>query len=880
MQNSKKLFVQCLSILFIFNSLNIVAQDNNESVEEVVVTGSYIKGSPTDGASPVEIIGRDEIDNLNASTIADITANIAVNSGSENNSDSFTQGATQGTSNINLRGLGLSSTLVLVDGKRHTLASSTANDGSVFVNTSAIPVIALDRVEVLKEGAASIYGSDAVAGVVNYILRKDFTGLEVEVSSQEADIGGQTDDRIGVIWGVERDNSNFVVAVSQLDRSPMPGSAFDPSLAQLGISGLGNSFLLFGPSTVASGPYAGTYTPFQNVPDANCIANKGFIIPQASGTRCGFVFGPRFNVVNDEDHLSTFLSFTSELDGGTTLNINLTQTDIDVNDNPQSPSYPALSYLSPSKAILPGQAGNPFGVPVLWLGRPLGSAFPSPNAPRDLDIDRLSMSLSGEMDNGFSWDLSYTNSSDSGYGKQPDTSTSRFSAAIAGNGGASGNESWNLFDPSANSASLIEYIKTAQQTWTDTELSVIDYVMTGTVGDMEVAAGFQYRDESFKIERGPESIAQFGPDGSITVPADLLFLGGGLNSDASRDAKAIFVEASKQMSDQFELRGALRYEDLDSDSSVNPKISGRYEVSDNLVLRASFSTSFREASLAQLSSTTIGLQGIQDFSTAGAPVGGVTFIRIAQANNPNLEAEESDNTNIGLIWTPSDNLNVKLDYWAIDYTDLITIESAQGKVIANPLDPDVKRTVDGTLTGVTTSYFNASSVDTNGFDVEMTYDFDTNIGSAQVGLKTTHMLQYDIPLQTGETKDVVGLFNHDNFARSLPETKMVLHAAIENGNHSAVAFGRWISDYETTNPLTATAESRGFTNDIDSFFTVDLKYSYKFDMDDSNLRLTLGMTNAFDEEVPLVYDASNWTYDPKHHDPRGRMVYIGLKYSR
>ena len=98
-----------------------------------MITGSYIKSSPTDGASPVEIIGRDEIDNLNATTIADITANIAVNSGSENNSDSFTQGSTQGTSNINLRGLGLSSTLVLVDGKDIRLQLIVANDGSVFV---------------------------------------------------------------------------------------------------------------------------------------------------------------------------------------------------------------------------------------------------------------------------------------------------------------------------------------------------------------------------------------------------------------------------------------------------------------------------------------------------------------------------------------------------------------------------------------------------------------------------------------------------------------------------------------------------------------------------------------------------------------------------
>ena len=856
-------------------AITLVAQE----VEEVVVTGSYIKSSPTDGASPVEIIGRDEIDNLNATTIADITANIAVNSGSENNSDSFTQGSTQGTSNINIRGLGLSSTLVLIDGKRQTLYSSSANDGSVFVNTSAIPVIALDRVEVLKEGAASVYGSDAVAGVVNYILRKDFTGLEVEVSSQEADIGGQTDDRLGAIWGFEGEAGNFVLALSQLNRSPMPGAALNPSLAQLGISTLGTSFVMFAPSTVESGPYAGTYGRLQTVPDPSCVENKGILIPVPGGQRCGFFYGDRFNVVNDEDHSSVFASFTNELANGVTFNMNYTLTEIDVNDNPQSPSYPALSYTVPSRAILPGQAGNPFGVPVLWLGRPLGSAFPSPNAPREIENDRFAMSLSGQYNNGFSWDFSVTQSSDSAYGRQPDTSTSKFAAAIAGNGGPSGNQSWNLANPTSNSQELIDWISTAQQTWGSSDLSVVDYVITGEAGGMDIAAGLQFRDEEFTILRGPESIAQFNADGSIAVPADLLFLGGGLNSDASRNAKAAFIEASNQLTDRLELRGALRYEELADDSAVNPKISARYEVSDELVLRASASTSFREPSLSQLTATTIGLQGIQDFDTDGNPVGGTAFIRISQSNNPSLDPEESDNINLGLIWSPNDNFNLKLDYWAIDYTDLITIESAQGKVIANPNDPDVKRTVDGSLIGVNTSYFNASAVDTNGFDLEMTYDFDTGLGSAQVGLKAMHMLQYEIPLQTGEVKDVVGLFNHDNFARSLPETKMVLHGALQNGNHSLVAFGRWVSDYETTRALDPIAQSRGFTQDIDSFFSVDLKYSYNFEMNDNDLLLTLGMTNAFDEEVPLVYDAANWSYDPKHHDPRGRMVYVGLKYS-
>ena len=172
----RKLFYIPLISFFIFSSL-LFARD----VEEVVVTGSYIKGSPTDGASPVELYDRDTIEGIGAVDAADITANMVIDSGSENNADSFTSGALQGRTNVNLRGLGLSSTLVLFDGRRQTVTGSTANDGSVFVNTSAIPVIALDRVEVLKEGAASVYGSDAVAGVVNYIFRRDFTGLELSL---------------------------------------------------------------------------------------------------------------------------------------------------------------------------------------------------------------------------------------------------------------------------------------------------------------------------------------------------------------------------------------------------------------------------------------------------------------------------------------------------------------------------------------------------------------------------------------------------------------------------------------------------------------------------------------------------------------------------
>ena len=873
----KKMRSKLLACLAIIPFVSLTFTISAEEVEEVVVTGSYIKGSPTDGASPVELYDRDTIEGIGAVDVADITANMVVDTGSENNADSFTSGSMQGRTNVNLRGLGLSSTLVLFDGRRQTVTGTTANDGSVFVNTSAIPVIALDRVEILKEGAASVYGSDAVAGVVNYIFRRDFTGFEVDLTSQETDLGNSQDRRGSFIWGVENGDTNLVVAYSALNRTPLSQSELE--LAPLGVSGLGTSFLLFGPSTVESGPYAGTYSAFQNVGDPSCEANKGIIIPQASGFRCGFKYGPRFNIVNDEDHDQLYASLQTNLTNGVTAKLDYLKADTEVHDNPQSPSYPALSYLSPANAIAPGKGGNPFGVPVLWIGRPLASAFPSPFAPREIEMERVSFGLTGQMENGFDWDFAMTRSEEDNYGRQPDTGTSKLAAAIDGTGGPTGDQTFNLFDPFANSQELRDWLRSDQETWTNVVLSVVDFVMSGEVGDISLAVGAQSRREKYDIRRSPNSIVEFDAAGNLTKPADMIFLGGGTESSASRTTNAVFMEASTDLAENLELKGAVRYEDMENDSNIDPKISLRYEVSDEVIVRASVSTSYREASLSQLTTSGVGLQGIQDYNEDGSAKGGTAFIRIAQDGNPNLEAEEADNLNIGVIWRPLDNFEAKVDYWMVDYSDVITIESAQGIVSRTPNDPKVKRTIDGTLTGVTTSYFNAASVETNGLDVEMSYGMDTALGEMLFGLNATHMLQYEIPIG-GVTTDVVGLFNHDNFARSLPETKMVVSAALDAGRHTAAAFGRWVSSYETTRPVSASAAAQGFTQDIDSHFTVDLQYTYTFDfMQADDLKVTFGVKNAFDEEVPQVYDAANWSYDPKHHDPRGRMYSVGFKMS-
>jgi iron complex outermembrane receptor protein len=271
-----------------------------EALEEVFVTGSYIKSTGQDQASPVDVIDRQAIANSGAFTVGELTAKLSVNSGSENQADSFTSGETQGTTNVNLRGLGLSSTLVLINGKRQTHAATLANDGSVFVDTSTIPIAALQRVEILKEGATSAYGSDAIAGVVNYILRRDFEGFEISGGYQTTAEDSQDTTELSALWGFGSDRTRVTLAAAFMDQDPLSASDRE-YLVDNAVSGAGRSFIMTAPDTVTSGDYAGTYAPGEYVPDPNCLANGGLLSPAASGSLCGFAYGPRFNIVNEEE---------------------------------------------------------------------------------------------------------------------------------------------------------------------------------------------------------------------------------------------------------------------------------------------------------------------------------------------------------------------------------------------------------------------------------------------------------------------------------------------------------------------------------------------------------------------------------------------------
>ena len=560
-----------------------------EEIEEIKVTGSYIGSRANDIGT--EIIDKTDFKNLNVSTVGEISKYLASAAGAHFQSNTL-DGVDQGMASITLRGLDHASTLVLINQKRQTFAGTPSHEGEGYIDVNIIPEIALNRVEVFKEGATSLYGSDAVAGVINFITEDDFEGLKVNLSQQETTNYDQKDNVFGIIYGRRINDSNLVIAANVLKRSALPSIEI-PKIAENGLSTLGNTFKVSEADTVLSGDYTGSYSKGDWVADPNCLENGGVI----QGPFCKFLYGTRFNIVNDEDHEKFYLSYKKDIDN-LSFNFKYINASIDVNDNPQSPSYPALSFMS--RKIMPGQGGSPFSVPVTWYGRPLGSAFPSPISPKDIDQYHLSGSVNIELDNQSNLELSVTKSKHKNFHNRPDTINSRMELAIAGKGGANGNETWNLFNPLLNSSSLIEYIKGSEQSLKIGELTSIDAILRTKLGTNNLAMGIQISEESLDVSYNELSRAEFNADGDLIKSADLLFLGGGRNTFAKRDKEAIFFEFERIFSDRIDMLFASRFEKVDDESSLDPKLTLNYRPIENLKLRGSIGTSFSTPSMAQL----------------------------------------------------------------------------------------------------------------------------------------------------------------------------------------------------------------------------------------------------------------------------------------
>ena len=858
-------------VLIISN--NLFAQE----IEEITVIGSYI-GSKSDKIS-VEVIDETEFNNLNISTVGEISKYLASSAGSHFQSNTL-DGVDQGMSAITLRGLDHASTLVLLNNKRQTFAGTPSHEGEGYIDVNIIPEIALRRTEILKEGATSLYGSDAVAGVINFITHDEFTGTRISLGHQETTGYDQTDKTIGIIFGKEFNSANLVLAANFLDRSPLSSSEI-PKIAENGLSTLGNTFKVSEGDSVLSGDYAGEYTAGQWVPDPNCEINGGVL----AGPFCKFLYGTRFNIVNDEDHKKFYISFKKDNDN---LSYKLTAivANIDVNDNPQSPSYPALSFMS--KKIMPGQGGSPFNVPVTWYGRPLGSAFPSPLSPKDIDQYHVSGLVNLSLNENIDLEVSITQSKHENFHNRPDTINSRMENAISGNGGSNGNQTWNIFDPLSNSEDLIEYIKGSEQSLRTGKLTSLDAILRTKFNNNNIAIGLQLNDETLDVKYNELARSEFDQSGNLIKGADLLFLGGGKNVSSNRNKKALFFELEKIFSENFDVLFATRYEKVENDSSFDPKLSLNFRPTDKLLIRGSVGTSFSTPSMAQLFSSKIALGGVRDVIN-GVEQSSSLFVRVIQVGNPNLKPATSTNSNLGLFWNLNDNISLSADFWKINYKDRLELEDAQTKIIENPNNPDIQRNELGDITAVSTTFFNEEKTKVKGLDINFNYKkILSNQTTLDLGINATHLFDYLTPEheEAGDHEDEheshmvnrVGRFNYNAHTHSLPRLRLNAFFGL---THKGIRYSvntRYLDGYTNLRPLPAAAVSSGYENKVDSFLVFDIGASKIFEIEKSELKLGLHLMNAFDESAPLLYDSPDFSFDTRLHDPRGRLINLSLDY--
>ena len=842
----------------------------NSNIEEVVATGSIIKNSEVD-SSPVDVITKEGFENFNISSFAEISKYITSASGSHFQTNAL-EGVDQGMASITLRGLDHSATLLLLNSKRHTFAGTPSNQGEGYIDVNIVPEIAIKQIEILKEGATSLYGSDAVAGVVNVLTQKDYEGLKIQVKNFKTTNYGQSDKALGLLFGSTYENGNYVIGLNILDRSALSASEI-PGIAELGLSTLGKSFKTSAADEVASGLYEGQYDANEWVPDPQCENNGGII----DGSFCKFLYGNRFNIVNDENHSKAYANFSYKNDDYI-YEATVIGSKVKVNDNPQSPSYPALPFLS--RKIQPNQGGSPFNVPVTWYGRPLGSEFSSPFSPKDIEQFNLSQKINTNINETTELEASLTISSHSNDHYRPDIIDSRFLEALNGTtlGQSNGNlVYWNIFDSSQNSQELIDYVRGAEVSSKDASLNNLGLIFRSENDGYEIAYGFQYNNEKLKITYDDISTAEFDGDGKIIKSADLFFLGGGINLSKNRNNYAAFFEIQPKPIENLDLKIAGRFEEFENDSSFDPKFSFKYAASENITLRASKSSSFSMPSMAQMFSSDINLGSVRDFN------GDSPFVRQAQIGNPDLKPATSNNINIGFIFENSLQ-RLSIDYWNIDYKNRIEAQSAQVILNTDPNGPSITRNSTGDLIGVTTTYFNEESTEVSGIDLNFNKLLLTSdkYGDVSLIINSTTLIEFLTPALGNEDSEIminrVGKFNYDTNTHSLPKNRINAFLNWKYQEYDINFNSRYIDGYSNERPINSLGTAYGYDNSVDSFLTNDLSIKKLVRTNKGEIDIKLSVINVFDEEAPRLYDAPDFSFDTRVHDPRGRIIGISFEY--
>ena len=488
---------------------NAPAAHAGEQIEEIVVTGSHIKSTPEDAPLPVTLLSRDDLAFQGSPTSLDFIKNLSFSQGADGETDQFQAGAGAERATVNIRGLGPSRSLVLINGHRTTWSPHAIGaQAQLLVDVNMMPTIALERIEILRDGAAATYGSDAIAGVMNFITRSDFSGFEVSANHKFID-GSNGDTEAGLIFGTDlaQGRGHLVSSFGYAKRSELNLIARDWAVRSYADSPLGGWSSVGRPSVVVpferwnAAPVGGFLGLLATgIVDPNCEKLGGArtaagVLGNTVGGFCLFQYTPFDNLAEEAERWQWFTEFSWEINDTTTLSSEFLMTDSDVPGWNTSPSYPPNRLVDETRTL---RANNPglvdmaskhpdlygdyawcpedycrwvgdptqtaAGVPAEWqevawfYGRAYGQDGPLHERVRQSELWRLNVTLDGSVGE-YTWNASATYSASERTEGGGDTMVYRDARARQGLGGFECEQQVpNEYDENGNLAFSLETV--------------------------------------------------------------------------------------------------------------------------------------------------------------------------------------------------------------------------------------------------------------------------------------------------------------------------------------------------------------------------------------------------------------------------------------
>ncbi|AZQ83450.1 TonB-dependent receptor [Colwellia sp. Arc7-635] len=847
--------------------------DEMKNVERISVTGSRIKRTDLEGSIPVTVIDRAAIDFSGQTSVSDLLRNTSFNAAGSFRPQSGS--SAQGTSSVNLRGLGAERSLILVDGRRLPKSPSTGNSQDL----NSIPMAAVERIEILSDGASAVYGSDAIAGVINIITRTDFNGVELRLGGSEISLPSEGGDREegSAVFGASNDKASVIGGVSWNNRDIIFENAYD------WVEPGGSSF---GANWVKPAGYDGIDADGDPIngglrsilSDAECDSLENFF---ATGTDfCAY----NFNATNANE-AST---------GNTSAFV---KADYDINDDWRLFSHTLISKTKSFGRYAPTL--NDAGVGAFM-------SADSPNNPTNPDSPFYEASLGGQgaQEVGFRHRFAALGNRDS----EVDNWSTDFMVGIEGQigdmsvdfgvrknktktyeigrGYLMGSNARTAIDSGAymiNDPFGTRFTTDAERSAYDKTLaglnvttarigtfqqeevfgSVAFDVMEMDGGTLQAIVGAEYRKEEYSDTY--DSLSEAGEVGGSA----------GNSAGGGRNLKSAFFEALFPVMDGLEFTVAGRYDNYsDYGSDFSPKVSVKYDVMEGLVLRASYGEGFRAPTLDILTAKPApGNPSVSDDPscidlglTAGCDVQ-VSAITLANAE---MGSESSSQISLGMAYQPTDWLNFSADYYEIEIKDMIrffgasTILTREQTGDPIPAGLGVTRKANGGIDLITQGYANEGKWEISGVDlnVNTTFDFG-DAGMLKQTLQFSH--QFDSVIDGGRNtiKDT-----------GEPQQRATLTNSYSWENLDLTWNMNMIgSQYEDVEQIADGSVER--TGNIATWITHDLQAAYNFD---TGTKISIGMQNAFEKEPQLSgFGGRNYNFDL--YDAYGRITYVRLSQS-